>query len=213
MRPTLEFSSTYGRVLTVTTAVAGVAAVLATVVDQGVAPGVDALAWAALVLLLVWAVFWRPAVVVSDGEVVVRNVWRTTRVPWPTYRGVQARLSLVVEHTEGAVTAWAAPSGSGTAARLRQARSSRALRDRRPGSDRVGALGEIDAGPVRASGTAESVAAAVQARHDALVAAGHLKDAESARTVAGIRPVTTWHLRTLAAAVALAAVVAVVSVA
>lgn len=218
MHPTLEFSSAYGRVLTVATAVAGVAAVVATAAEQGGSSVVDALAWAALVVVLVWAVFWRPAVVVSDGEVVVRNVWRTTRVPWPTYRGVEAGLSLVVQHTEGTVTAWAAPSGSGTAARLRHARSRRALAERPVGLDRAAAVAAVggDGGtverPVRASGTAETVAAAVQDRHDALVAAGHLRDADRLLVGGDIRPIVTWHARTLGSVLILAVAVAVLAV-
>jgi hypothetical protein len=219
VRPTLSFSSAYGRGLTVAMGVAGLAAVVVTVVEQGTRAGVEALAWASLVVLLVWALFWRPAVVVSDGEVVVRNVWRTTHVPWPAFRSVQAGLSLVVEHSEGTVNAWAAPGSSGTAARMRRTRPGGGgpdlHADRVAGTERTddaSQVGTSDGRPVRASGTAESVAAAVQARHDALVHAGHLRHAESARTVDGLRPVTRWHVRTLAAVLALGAAVAVATV-
>lgn len=122
MGPTLTFSSTPGRVLTaITAAAAGLSVVVTAVERPGDAP--VALFGAGLVALLVWAAFWRPAVVVSDGEVVVRNVWRTTRVPWTTYRGVDSGLSLVLRHTEGSVTAWAAPGGrdGGTAASVEAA--------------------------------------------------------------------------------------------
>lgn len=112
MGPTLEFSSTPARVLTAATAAAAALSVLVTVIERP-RDALVALLWAGLVVVLVWAAFWRPAVLVSDGEVVVRNVWRTTRVPWPTYRGVESGLSLVLRHTEGAVTAWAAPTGRG----------------------------------------------------------------------------------------------------
>lgn len=196
MRPTLEFSSRYGRALTAAAGAVALVAVVAVGMQDGLGEVVRALPLAGLVVLAVWALFWRPAVVVSDGGVLVRNPLRSTHVPWPTYRGLTVQWSLVVHTTDGDVTAWAAPRSSGTAARMR-----------RSAEDPVVVTPTTDA---RLPATAEDVAAAIDDRHRALSDAGFLRDAEQARTAGGIRPERRWHVATIAALVVLAGVTAAV---
>ena len=196
MRPTLEFSSGYGRVLTVAAGVVALAALVSVAVQDGLGEVVRALPLAGVIVLAVWVLFWRPAVVVSDGGVLVRNPLRSTHVPWPTYRGLTVQWSLVLHTTEHDVTAWSAPRASGTAARMRRGR----------GDDHV-VTATTDA---RLSGTAEDVAAAIGDRHRALVDAGFLRDAEQARVAGGIRPARRWHVATIAALVVLTAASAAV---
>ena len=192
MRPTLEFSSSYGRALTVAAGVVALGAVVAVGVQDGLDEVVRALPLAGAVVLGVWALFWRPAVVVSDGGVLVRNPLRSTHVPWPTYTGLTVQWSLVVHTTDGDVTAWAAPRSSGTASRMRRSTGS--------SDDDVVATSTKDA---RLHATAEDVAAAIGDRHRALADAGFLRDAERARTAAGIRPERHWHVATVVALLAL----------
>ena len=187
MRPTLEFSSRNGRALTVAAGVVALGAVVAVGVQDGLDEVVRALPLAGAVVLGVWALFWRPAVVVSDGGVLVRNPLRSTHVPWPTYRGLTVQWSLVLHTTDGDVTAWAAPRSSGTAARMHRSTGS---------SDDAAVTATKDA---RLPGTAEDVAAAIGDRHRALAEAGFLRDAEQARTTGGIRPERHWHVATIAA--------------
>lgn len=177
MGPTLVFRSTYGRVLTVATGAVAVALVVVTAVTGDVVAVVGALLPAALVTYLVWMLFWRPAVEVSDGGVQVRNVARTVHVPWTAYEGVETRYSLEVRYAGGTVTAWAAPRSSGTARWLRSSRR------RTAGQDQV-----------VAGASAEAVADAVTQRHGLLAAAGHLDRAVPGAP--GAR--TTWHVVQLA---------------
>jgi len=173
MGPTLMFRSTYGRVLTVATGVVAVALGVITALTGDVGTVVGALVPAALVTYLVWMLFWRPAVEVSDGGIEVRNVTRTVRVPWTAYEGVETRYSLEVRYAGGSVTAWAAPRSSGTARWLRSSRRRSAGREQ-----------------VVAGASAEAVAEAVVERHDMLAAAGHLD-----RPVPGAPGArTTWHV-------------------
>ena len=173
MGPTLMFRSTYGRVLTVATGVVAVALGVITALTGDVGTVVGALVPAALVTYLVWMLFWRPAVEVSDGGIEVRNVTRTVRVPWTAYEGVATRYSLEVRYAGGSVTAWAAPRSSGTARWLRSSRRRSAGREQ-----------------VVAGASAEAVAEAVVERHDMLAAAGHLD-----RPVPGAPGArTTWHV-------------------
>lgn len=195
MGATQEFTSGYGRGLTVAAAVIGLVALGAVAEQDGPGQALRALPLVALLVLVVWAMFWRPGVEVSDGEVVVRNVLSTVRVPWPTYRDVDYGWSLVVRTTDGDVTAFAAPRGSGTA---------RVLRAGRGTDPQVRSTVPAPGRRVRSlRATAESVGAAVEARHDALVAAGHLDGAERVRREQGLRVERRWHVTTTGAAVVL----------
>lgn len=204
MHPTYVFSSAYGRVLTVVTAVAAVLAVLAVAGDLPLRDVLTTVLSGALVTLVVWAAFGRPAVEVSDGEVVLVNVTRTVRVPWPLLDHAEARWSLEVHTVDGRRwTAWAAPR-SGAAGSLRVARD-------QGGEVRAGALlGRGLAhrgGAIRRRSTAEAVQAAIDERQAGLVQAGHLDGARVRAADAGLRVTVSWHIATIAAALALAGAV------
>nr|WP_297425594.1 PH domain-containing protein [uncultured Actinotalea sp.] len=218
MRPTYVFSSAYGRVLTAVTAVAAVAAVLAVAGDLPLRDVLTTALAGALVALVVWATLGRPAVEVSDGEVVLVNVTRTVRIPWPLLDRAEARWSLEVHTTDGRRwTAWAAPRGSAAGGAMRAARGrGTAEGDRlrwtlwaapraagRAGP--AGAAGGHEAQRVRRPGTAESVQAAVEERHAALLTAGHLDGARQRAADAGLRVVVTWNVPTIAGALTLSA--------
>ncbi|MEZ0449273.1 PH domain-containing protein [Cellulomonas sp. ICMP 17802] len=192
MGTTQEFSSIYGRWLTGATALLAVVAMVVTLLQEGAEQTLRLLPVTGAIVLVVWALFWRPAVEVSDGEIVVRNVLATVRIPWPAYRGVTVKYSLVLHTTGRDVTAWAAPRSSATGRWLRSSR-------RRPAS----------AEPRREHGSAEAVAEAVVDRHDALAAAGYLRGAEVARVAGDLRPVRSWHWATIAGTVVLAALATV----
>lgn len=201
MGATQEFTSGYGRGLTIAAAAIGLVALVSVGIDDGAVQALRAVPPVALVVVLVWAVLGRPGVEVSDGEIVVRNVLSTVHVPWPTYRDVEYGWSLVVRTSDGPVQVAAAPRASGTARRLRR------------GGDRRES-GTLPAeGTVRSlRSTAEAVGEAIERRHDALVAAGHLDGAERARVEHGIRPVRRLHVATIAATVLLAALTVAVGV-
>lgn len=105
-----RYRSRFGRGLAVFIWVlAGLA--LVALVNQG---GVDGLirggAWPLLAALLVWAMFWRPCVVVDDGGVELINVFRTIRLPWPSITEVDTRWALTLHTAYGRFAAWAAPA-------------------------------------------------------------------------------------------------------
>ena len=219
MGPTRVFSSGYGRVLTV------LMGVVAVVIVAGVATAgearllVLAVAASALAALLTWALFWRPRVEVSDGGVLIVNVLRTIEAPWPVVDRAEAGWSLVVHTLTGRWTAWAAPQGSAVAA-ARRARAGRGPLSGTVSGTVSGTLSgtRTGSGPERHGArperaTAEAVAAAVEERRTALVAAGHLDGARRAADAHGLRETVTWHLGTIAAAVALAAVTVVAAAA
>ena len=188
--PTLRFSSRYGRWLTVAAGAAGVVAVASIAATDGLTAALRALPVTALVVLLLWAAFWRPEVEVSDGGVTVRNVWRTAVIPWPTYRDAEVRFSLRIETTDGAVEAWAPPRSSS---------STRWLTRRGP------MTAPLPSDDERVDGTAEDALRAIVDRHAALTRAGHLERAEAAVTSGNVRVVRTWHAPLLGATLVLLA--------
>ncbi len=68
----------------------------------------DVLPWLLLVCVVVWAVFWRPAVLVDDDAVTLRNPLRETRVPWSALEGVETRFALTLLTERGRHQSWAA---------------------------------------------------------------------------------------------------------
>ncbi|WP_138067255.1 PH domain-containing protein [Cellulomonas rhizosphaerae] len=191
MSPTHVFSSRYGRWLTIAASVAAVVAVVAVATHDGLGAGVQLAVPAALVVLVVWAMYWRPRVEVSDGLVEVRNVWRTATLPWPTYRGSTLKLSLVLHTTDGDVPVWAAPRSSSSARRLRRGRD-----------ESVPAAKD---GVVLRQGTAEAVVEEIERRQSALTAAGYLP-----ATAEGVHVQRRTHTRTVAGVVVLAVATAAV---
>lgn len=185
MGPTYVFSSTFGRVLTAATAGVALAATLAVLGDLALRDVLTTVLASALGTLLVWAAFARPAVEVSDGEVVLVNVTRTVRIPWPLLERAEARWSLEVHTTDGRRwTAWAAPRSSAAGG---------AMRARRGGAQDTG----------RRPATAEGVQAAIDERQAALLSAGHLDGSRALAEAAGLRVTVSWHRATIAAVVLL----------
>ena len=65
---------------------------------------------AALVSAVLYAVFWRPGVMVDDDSVTLVNVLRDIRIPFSQLRSVQTRYAMRLETAGRSYTAWAAPA-------------------------------------------------------------------------------------------------------
>lgn len=177
----------FGRVL-----VAGIAAICAvsavvTLWREGVGALLRVAPWLALVAGSCWAVFWRPRVEVSDGDVRLVNVLRTIDVPWPAIEEVETRWALTLVTAYGTFKAWAAPA-PGVVAAARATRSDvRHLPASTDGGEGVG-LGDLPTGP-------SGEAAVVVRRHwDQLRAAGYLDNPRLEHERVPVR----WHTETLA---------------
>jgi hypothetical protein len=57
---------------------------------------------------VVYGVFWRPAVVVDDTGVELRNIVRDIRVPWPVLAAVETKYALTLVVGERSYRSWAA---------------------------------------------------------------------------------------------------------
>ncbi len=151
-----------------------------------------------LVPLAVWALYGRPAVVISDGGVELRNVTRTIELPWPAIVRIDTKYALTLETAYGVYAAWAAPAPSRTAA----VHATRNVMHHQPESAyHAGGLRPGDL-PGTASGDA---AGYLRRRWEQLRDAGYLDDPRLERTTPRVR----WHLGP-AVALAVLAVAAVV---
>jgi hypothetical protein len=93
---------------------------LAAGLTGGGRPGLSwtALAWLLVVGAAIYAVFWRPAVIVDDDGVLLLNVLRDVRVPWAALEAVETRYALTLVTAEHRYASWAAGApgrGSGLA--------------------------------------------------------------------------------------------------
>ena len=122
-----EFRPAFGRGLTMTVAVVGLAVVIFVWATSGFRDAMLTVPWMLLLAAACWAFYWRPRVVVSNGGVRLVNVSRTIDVPWPSITDVETKYALTLVTVYGRFAAWAAPAPSaGTA--LRTAMRSRPLR-------------------------------------------------------------------------------------
>ena len=89
------------------------------------ASGMAALAVMAAVTVLVYAVGWRPAVLAGAENIVVRNPFRTTTIPWSAVTDVDVTDALRIHTTRGITRAWAVDRGGAASNMVRGMSSKR----------------------------------------------------------------------------------------
>ena len=177
MGETRTFRTPMARVLTVAIAVVAAVALGFFVSHSGAGELWRSGPTVLFVVVVTWALFWRPHVQVADSGITVANIFRTVHVPWPALRSVDSKWSLTVVASDVKVSAWAVPASSGMAARTR-----------RPGRDGA------EPGPLQGTGNADAAALAIAERREALAEAGHL----GRRTVGTLPSTITWNTREIA---------------
>lgn len=189
--PPVEFRTRSGRALSVLVAAVCAVALVSALVDD---PGTAVRFAPALVLpaVVVWALFGRPAVVVSDDGVELRNVLRTIRLPWGAVRRVDTKYALTIETPAGSYSAWAAPAPS----RVQTMGSSPEDLRHLPESSYIG--GAVRPGDLLSSASGQA-AAYIRRRWQELADAGELEPARAADVQ------VRWHGVQAAVVVVLAA--------
>jgi hypothetical protein len=191
---TVEFRPRLSRALAISVVVLAAAAALVTVVQQP-ETGLRHLPAFALGAVAVWAFFGRPAVIVSDGGVELRNVLRTVELPWPSIQRIDTKYALTLYTAFGVYAAWAAPAPSRTHVLKATQEDTRHL----PQTSYIG--GGLRPGDL--VGTASGDAAAhIRRRLEDLRDAGHLDAPRLERD----KPRVRWHLLPAIVTAALAAV-------
>jgi hypothetical protein len=189
----VEYRPRFGRVLAAAVAVLGVAGLVSGFAADWRAT-LPYLPVIAVVVLWVWAAYWRPAVIVTPAGVELRNISRTIELPWPANERVETRYALTLHTAYGTYAAWAAPA-SGRSRSM--AAGGDAARDLPESTYQAGTVGSGDL-LVSSSGQA---AAIVRSRWEELRDAGLLDDPRVERS----RPTVRWHVATLVALAVLAA--------
>ncbi|MGV8876567.1 MAG: PH domain-containing protein [Rhodoglobus sp.] len=110
MSPNFTLHPRFGRLLSILVAAALVAAFTLTITQGQWRAALQLLPIFALVAVITWATFWRPAVIVTGSGVTVRNVLRSVTIAWPEIRRIDTKYALTLETTHGTVSAWAAPA-------------------------------------------------------------------------------------------------------
>lgn len=193
MTETAEFRPRSGRVMTIATAVLAAVGAVAALVQEPV-NGLRYLPAFGLAVVLVWALFGRPAVLVSDGGVEIRNVLRTIELPWPSIVRIDTKYALTFYTAYGVYAAWAAPAPSRTHTLHATPDDTRHL----PETSYIG--GDIRPGDL--AGTPSGDAAAyIRRRWEQLHAAGYLDAPRLERDAPRVR----WHLVPAVGVAALAA--------
>jgi len=70
-------------------------------------------AWVVFIMAAVWSLFVRPAVLLDEDGVTIRNIVRDVHIPWSQVGDVECRWSLKVFVEDRAYTAWAISSQAG----------------------------------------------------------------------------------------------------
>lgn len=192
----VEFRARVGRGLTAAIALLGVVALVSTAVEDPAA----ALRYGPALLVpaaAVWLLLARPAVIVSDAGVELRNVLRTIDLPWPSIERVDTKYALTLHTAYGVYAAWAAPAPS----RAQTLHSGPQDLAHLPESSYIG--GGVRPGDLVTSASGQA-AAYIRRRWQELHDAGHLNDPRLEHA----RPVVHWHvLPAVAVLVLLAAAV------
>jgi hypothetical protein len=148
-----------------------------------------------LAMVLAWALWWNPAVVVSPGGVEIRNVLSTAELPWPTIRKVDTKYALTIHPAYGQFAAWAAPAPGRAVAIRTQIGTNRDVRKGRADETKEVGIGDI------VSSASGQTAALIRERFDQLREAGLLDNPQLERET----PKITKHWPTIAALAALLA--------
>lgn len=99
--PTIVIRSLLGRVATLIVAVAAMLVLVEVCRSDGPWGMVPFLGWGGLLGVCVWGLWWAPLLVLSDGGVRVRNMWRSYRIGWEDIEGTRSRWVLVLLLSQG----------------------------------------------------------------------------------------------------------------
>lgn len=101
MHPTITIQSSLGRVGTIIVLILAVVLSALFLASDGVQTGWTALPFIWLIASLFRLMWWVPRLVISEHEIVARNMWSTIRIPWNRFETANANLGLVLVTRDG----------------------------------------------------------------------------------------------------------------
>jgi len=136
----VSFRPTFGRVLSVLTAIIAGLGLLGFVVG-GDGLGLVRHGWGLLLIAAVgFALFWFPRLDVQEHAITVRNVFSTVTVPWTAIQRIDTKYALTLYTSEGKVTVWASPAPNRYASQVSSTTDTRIADQDSGGSIRPGDL-------------------------------------------------------------------------
>ena len=136
----VSFRPTFGRVLSVLTAVIAVLGIGGLVV-AGDWVSLLRYVWGLLLIAaLGFALFWFPRLDVEEHAITVRNVFSTVVVPWTAVQRIDTKYALTLYTSEGKVTVWASPAPNRYASQVSSTVDTRVAGQESGGSIRPGDL-------------------------------------------------------------------------
>ncbi|NYI68061.1 PH domain-containing protein [Spelaeicoccus albus] len=181
------FRSTSGRVLSIGSAATAVAVLVTIAVSDGV-PGL--LHYGAIPLLfaaLVWAIFDRPFLRVSDGGIDIGNIARLVHIPWPSVTDLELRWGLRVVTSFGKYTAWSVPAPKRPSLGSTLAGGTSVMQQK--ASQSAASLLDKNSQKRRTDSVESEAAVSASKRWESLKDAGHLDNPR----LDDAKPTTTWH--------------------
>ena len=136
----VSFRPTFGRVLSVLTAIIAGLGLLGFVV-AGDWRDLVLHGWGLLLIAAVgFALFWFPRLDVQEHAITVRNVFSTVTVPWTAIQRIDTKYALTLYTSEGKVTVWASPAPNRYASHVSSTSDTRIADQDSGGSIRPGDL-------------------------------------------------------------------------
>ena len=113
----MRYRPLLGQLLTALVTLLGVVAVGAVLLEGFPLDALRAAPVVALVVVLCWALFWLPVLIVEEHAVTVRNVFVTHHVPWAAIERIDTKYALTLDTPGKRITVWVAPAPTRIAAR------------------------------------------------------------------------------------------------
>ena len=136
----VSFRPTFGRVLSVLTAIIAGLGLLGFVIG-GDWLGLVRHGWGLLLIAAVgFALFWFPRLDMQEHAITVRNVFSTVTVPWTAIQRIDTKYALTLYTSEGKVTVWASPAPNRYASQVSSTTDTRIADQDSGGSIRPGDL-------------------------------------------------------------------------
>ncbi|WGW10575.1 PH domain-containing protein [Saxibacter everestensis] len=175
MNPSNAFRPRFGQVLTIVMGLIAVISIAGMLGTTGISGFAQFGGLPLLLAALVWAVFYKPRLEVSDGELVIVNPLRTVHLVWPSIKGFETNWGMTVLSAYGKFTAWSVPAPSRGFAR--------------PGRIGWGVESRSNAADDVAGRVASPAVQEALARWEALKAAGYLDNPR----LEAPRPKASWN--------------------
>jgi hypothetical protein len=157
---------------------------LALLADQGIDGVLRYGPWVVLPAVLAWGIFWNPRIQVDESGVLLVNVFRSIRLPWPAIQSIDTKWALTLNTAYGSFGAWAAPAPGRHAGRQITEEEVKHLPESSYGTGHSVRPGDASRSP---SGQA---AVAIRRQWEGLRDAGHLDNPR----LEFQRPPTRWHV-------------------